>query len=106
MNETHGKPRRSRRHKGTKTFVSSCLCELRDHAVGPSSLPSSKLSVQQIKAHGQLFRELRAVSDDDKDGLLQPMKIQQHRCDVLGRCPIEVTGRLVAQKKPRAADEG
>src|SRR5260370_13646834 len=106
MNEAQGYPRRSRRHRGTKTFVSSCLGELRNQAVGASSLLPTKSSVQQIEAHRKLLRELRAVSDDDQDGLLQRVKIQQRRHDVFGRCPVEVAGRLVAQEQTRPAAEG
>ena len=61
--------------------------------------------IQQIEAGRQLLRERRAVRDDDQDGLLQPVKIQQDGRDVVGGGAIEVAGRLVAQEEPRLADQ-
>src|SRR5262245_21779311 len=61
--------------------------------------------VLQVEAHGESLGERGAVRDDDQDGLLQALQIEQQRGDVLGGGAIEVAGGLVAEEQVRLADE-
>ena len=47
--------------------------------------------------------QLRAMRHDDQDCLLPALQLEQQRCHAVGRCAIEIAGRLVTQQQPRAA---
>jgi len=45
------------------------------------------------------------MRDDNQDGILPLLKAQQKRRHAVGRCPIEIPRRLIAQQQPRTADQ-
>ncbi len=106
---------RPRRHAGDHGEIVSAssesdsarraACARAHRASGSTAAGASRRSIRS-KRIGKLRRELGAVRDDDEDRvLLRRCRSSSSDATVVGRCAIEVAGRLVAQQQPRLPDQ-
>src|SRR6266480_1617678 len=61
--------------------------------------------IGQLETRRKLRGQLGAVRDDEKNGSLLVMKLEQQGRNDFGRSAIEVAGRLVAQQELRPANQ-
>src|SRR5439155_14148080 len=99
------RPRPWPRPRSSRGSSSSSTGAREAGASSTSSAGPRQPGVGQIESGGKLFRERRAVGDDDQNGFLEAVHVEQQRRDILGGGTIEIACRFIAQQESRRPNE-